>query len=60
MEHYTKASEDRATTRARAERMEKVADVLKTKKLMTTICLSHVKMMLKDLKGDEIKKRHSL
>ena len=57
IEPRTKTREDRATTRARAKRMEEVADVLKTKKLMTTVDLSHVKTMLKDLKGNETKKR---
>ena len=37
--------------------MEEVAEVLKTEKLMTTFNLSHVKTMLKDLKGEESKKR---
>ena len=37
--------------------MEEVADVLKTKKLMTTVGLSHVKTMLKYLKGEDSRKK---
>ena len=37
--------------------MEEVSKVLKMEKMMTTIGLSHVKMLLEDLKGEESRKR---
>ena len=40
IELETKAREDKATSRARAECLEEIADVLKTEKPMTTIGLS--------------------
>ena len=56
MEPRTKAREDKATIRARAKRMEEVIEFLQMEKIMTSIRLSHIKTLLKDLKGEGIAK----
>ena len=57
IEPRTKAREDKATLQARVKRMEEVADILKTKKLMTSIGLSQVRTRLQDIKGMEPKRK---
>ena len=56
IEPRTKAREDKATTQARVACME-VEDVVKTKKMMTSIGLSQVRTRLQDLKGEGPKRK---